>query len=235
MAIGAPDQQKDSKKHRAPSDVYRCDPLWEQRCLGSDVGEKSQGFLNSHTSQDQAPKVSRSRSRQDWDAHAHQLLKEERPIQDLLKFLRHVPWQDFHTSQSHDRSALNKTTSEKHKDSAYAGFGMYSRGGVQGITTWTKECPWITRLLNKVIQHYDPNHTWTSVTVSFNTQTEPHRDIFNLPGSKNMAIPVIQPHHGGEIWVEATEISSSVPSKEMSCAGVLKSGHLQKRCLVLGF
>ena len=101
---------------------------------------------------------------------------------------------------------------------------MYSRGGMQGIATWTKECPWVARLLNK--QHYDPNHTWTSVTVSLNTQTEPHIDIFNLPGSRNLVVPVIQPHHGGEIWVESTGINSSAPSTELHCAGELKSGHL---------
>ena len=147
-------------------------------------------------------------------------------MKDLLGFLRQVTWQDFHSGPSHERSALNKREHEEPQASAFAGFGMYSHGGMQGTTNWTKECPLLTRLLNRVVQHYSPNQVWTSVTVSYNMRTETHKDKFNLQGSYNNVIPVIKPQHGGEVWTEGSEPNISNHTQELQCAGETKLGVL---------
>ena len=95
------------------------------------------------------------------------------------------------------------------------------------ITTITKECPWLTRVINKVVGHTDPQFTWTSVTVSLNSQTEPHRRKFNLQGSQNIVIPIKKPEQGAEVWVEASPDVNSTTMCELSCADQARVGELK--------
>ena len=227
MDSGAIDHQKGQKKNSASSVLYSADPLCDSQCLLSSEHGEFHRFRSGPYPCQSVPKRSKGLGRKHWEEQAHRLLKEQRPIKELLDFLRQVTWQDFHSGPSHERSALNKHEPEEPQAFAYAGFGMCSHGGMHGTTNWTRECPWLTRLLNRVVQHYSPNQVWTSVTVSYNMRTEPHKDKFNLQGSRNVVIPVIKPQQGGEIWTEGSE--SNIPNhmQELQCAGETKLGVLQ--------
>ena len=226
MDNGANDHQKGQEKNSASSVLYSTDPLCESQCLLSSEHGKAHHFCSGPSPCQDVPRRSKGSSRKYWEQQAHRLLKEQRPIKDLVEFLQQVTWQDFHSGSSQERSALNKHKPEKPQASAYAGFGMYSHGGMHGTTNWTKECPWLTRLLNRVIQHYSPQQVWTSVTVSYNMRTEPHKDKFNLQGLHNVIIPVIKPQQGGEVWTEGVEPKSLNRIQDLQCAGETKLGTL---------
>ena len=87
------------------------------------------------------------------------------------------------------------------KPMAYVTFGMYVHGGIVGITTVTKQYPWISRVLTALIQKSDPKHRFTSVGISCNASTEPHRDVYNSEQYQNLIVPLVYPKTGGHLWV----------------------------------
>ena len=70
-----------------------------------------------------------------------------------------------------------------------------------GITTVTKQYPWISRVLTALIQKSDPKHRFTSVGISCNASTEPHRDVYNSEQYQNLIVPLVYPKTGGHLWV----------------------------------
>ncbi|CAE7199694.1 unnamed protein product [Symbiodinium microadriaticum] len=65
----------------------------------------------------------------------------------------------------------------------YFTYGIFSHGGVVGVTTKTHECDNVVRYLNGFARHHlGPKATWTSVSVSHNTATELHHDYHNCRG-----------------------------------------------------
>ena len=160
MDSGAQDHQKDRKKCSAPGELYSQDPFPQSCCVVSHGQGESFCFHGSQQGPGHAKRENKSQRRHMCEVEAQQLLKNQRPIQDLLGFLQQVPWHVFHSGPSHARPALHKEDPSEAHQSAYAGFGMYSQGGMRGLTNLTKECPWMTRLLNVV--------TWLSVIIAPN-------------------------------------------------------------------
>ena len=80
--------------------------------------------------------------------------------------------------------------------------GMFSRGGVVGTmrSTWTKS--WLASVCARLLKHYAPDATFTSVCLSNSCQKEIHIDSSNLPGTSNLILPVCLPRRGGDLWVE---------------------------------
>ena len=198
MGTGATVHQKDHEKNSAPQSLYSLDPLNSQSCLVSNsVGDRdSPQKRQDHTST--GIRMSKSQQRTQYEHEAQDLFRSRCSLRVILNFLRKVPWHVFQSSPSHDRNIVGQHSQSTQQSSAYVLFGMYHHGGTIGTTNITRECPWIARLINQVLLHYYPNMTWTSVTISLNSQTEPHRDKFNLPGSQNMIIPLQKPDQGGE-------------------------------------
>ena len=80
--------------------------------------------------------------------------------------------------------------------------GMFRRGGIVGCmrSTWSK--PWLASLCARLLQHHAPDATFTSVCLSNSCQKDIHIDSSNLPGTKNLILPVCLPKRGGDLWVE---------------------------------
>ena len=93
----------------------------------------------------------------------------------------------------------------------YSTYGMFTHGGIVGVTTKTREADHVTRYLNAFGKyHLGPKASWTSISVSHNTATEMHHDFHNLRGSTNYSISLGQTSGGG-LWLEDRELEEDAP------------------------
>ncbi|CAE7510622.1 unnamed protein product [Symbiodinium sp. CCMP2592] len=80
-------------------------------------------------------------------------------------------------------------------------FGMFCHGGVTGITTVTRERPFLTRLLVRFIRQELPTLTFTTISLAIDATLRPHRDLTNAVGSV-AGIVGISKFEGGKLWIE---------------------------------
>ena len=94
----------------------------------------------------------------------------------------------------------------------YFTYGLFTHGGVVGITNRTREQDNVVRYLNGYAKHHlnDNRATWTSISVSYNTNTEVHHDYHNAKGTKNFSVSVGQ-QQGGGLWLEDKTINEDTP------------------------
>ena len=154
----------------------------------------------------------------DIDDQAKFLLQTHAPLSNLKRFLREVPWhlvQQQHSSSSRPLKEENATSTVK--PSAYVIVGAFTYGGVVGITRTTRRLPWTTRVLTKVLRLTSPGIRTTSICVSCNVQSPPHRDRWNILKSQNVVVSLEQPSTGGELWVERRSPFSRRCQKNMTC------------------
>ena len=130
------------------------------------------------------------RLRNQWEAKAQQLLNQQSSNQSLKSFLRQVPWHAFQTSKNTSRKPKDPENPDQSREPAYVIFGTYSHGGVVGVTRVTKECPWMCRAVMQVMNSMCAGERMTSVCVSCNIQSPPHRDSYNTEHSMNTVVPL---------------------------------------------
>ena len=63
-------------------------------------------------------------------------------------------------------------------------FGMYCHGGITGLTSLTRERPFLTRLLVRLIRQELPSLSFTTVTLAIDATLKPHRDLANAINSR---------------------------------------------------
>ena len=80
-------------------------------------------------------------------------------------------------------------------------FGMYCHGGITGLTSLTRERPFLTRLLVRLMRQELPDLSFTTVTLAIDSTLKPHRDLANAVNSR-AGIVGISEFHGGRLWVE---------------------------------
>ncbi|CAE7492417.1 GIP [Symbiodinium natans] len=81
-------------------------------------------------------------------------------------------------------------------------FGLFTHGGVHGLTKATESNDWVARYVNAFGKfHLPEGTTWTSVSVMCNVAAGVHCDYNNSPDSYNHAISFGQTK-GGELWIE---------------------------------
>ena len=98
---------------------------------------------------------------------------------------------------------------EDTKDQAYVTYGMFTHGGVHGVTRASKEQAAVTRYLNYFGRvHLGNSATWTSVSVTSDVGTEVHRDGNNLKETRNYSCTFGQTE-GGQLWLEDTNVDES--------------------------
>ncbi|CAE7259814.1 unnamed protein product, partial [Symbiodinium sp. CCMP2592] len=85
----------------------------------------------------------------------------------------------------------------------YRSFGMFTHGGVLGVTTASRQLPHTQRYLLAVLQHYHPQATFTSFVASVNCSAPIHRDYFNAPDSLNYVVGGAE-HLRGGLWIEVS-------------------------------
>ena len=75
----------------------------------------------------------------------------------------------------------------------YFTYGLFSHGGVVGLTNKTREHDNVVRYLNGFARHQlGREATWSSVSLSYNVRTEVHHDYHNLRGTNNYTISIGQ-------------------------------------------
>ncbi|CAE7339420.1 GIP [Symbiodinium natans] len=135
--------------------------------------------------------------KQEVEDHARSLVQRQATATELKRFLRSVPW---HLLDASPASLTASSPTDTLKEPAYLTFGSFRHGGVQGITRVSKEFPWVTQALTRVLRLTDPQHPFTTVAISCNTSAPPHRDVHNLSGTSNLVVPLNYPSNGGEVW-----------------------------------
>ncbi|CAE7726789.1 RE1 [Symbiodinium sp. CCMP2592] len=78
----------------------------------------------------------------------------------------------------------------KTKDSTSVALGMYSRGSFSKMTKGTRQLPKVCLCINAWLREQPElrDATWTSVNISVNSESNPHRDVHNLNGTRNYAV-----------------------------------------------
>ena len=83
-------------------------------------------------------------------------------------------------------------------------FGMYCHGGITGLTSLTRERPFLTRLLALMMRQELPDLSFTTVALAIDSTLKPHRDLANAANSR-AGIVGISDFQGGRLWVEHPE------------------------------
>ena len=134
------------------------------------------------------------------DQRAQALIENKASLAEMRQFLRQVPWHELRSSSSTPRSVAIMSTDDQKRPSAYLTFGLFVHGGVVGVTRVSRQYPWLTQVLVQVVTQTQPNHPFSSISVSCNVKAKPHRDSYNSLDIPNLVIPIMRPQSGGEIW-----------------------------------
>ena len=79
-------------------------------------------------------------------------------------------------------------------------FGAFGRGPYVGLCSLTAQHGSFCRLMNRLINHLKPDHIWSSISISKNMLTPPHRDQQNHV-SDTLLVGLSHFDEGG-VWVE---------------------------------
>ena len=97
----------------------------------------------------------------------------------------------------------------------YFTYGLFSHGGVVGLTNKTREHDNVVRYLNGFARHQlGREATWSSVSLSYNVRTESHHDYHNLRNTNNYTISIGQ-DSGGGLWIEDKDVTEETLSAEV--------------------
>ncbi|CAE7541147.1 RE2 [Symbiodinium sp. CCMP2592] len=89
----------------------------------------------------------------------------------------------------------------------YFTYGLFSHGGVVGLTRRTREQDNVVRYLNGYAKHHlGPEATWSSVSLARDVKTEVHHDYQNLKGTSNYTVNIGQ-KTGGGVWLEDKDLT----------------------------
>ena len=77
--------------------------------------------------------------------------------------------------------------------------GGYSFGGITGLKNNATDHPWVTAYVAQYLQRIT-SEPFAAIGLVWNAEHEPHRDVHNQKGIKNIVVPVVT--SGGGIWVQ---------------------------------
>ena len=99
------------------------------------------------------------------------------------------------------------------KKHSYFTFGLFTHGGVQGVTKLTVDHPHLCRYLNSFgASKVDSGQTWSSISIGKNIEAGVHRDYNNLKGTANHTCSFGQ-DGGGQVWLEDKRVSEEDAKK----------------------
>ena len=226
MDKGAHAHQKVFGKEIAPVDVYSYESLSHEAkpskvCEATDVMQFSKPYLCFTATLEKPQQVlcksSGNLKPEDIEPQARSLLQAKATDESLKHFLRKVPWHMLCSSSRERSVVMQEDDARNTKRSAYVVFGMYTHGGIVGVTKVTRQYPWLTRVLCEVFKSHDKINRVTSFGISCNCKAQAHRDKYNLSCSENTIIPLQKPRTGGGIWVEGSGFKGRQASR--MCAG----------------
>ena len=147
------------------------------------------------------PQGSWKQIRSQVECEAHEILKGSPSHEHVCKFLQRVPWHVVQLRKERHRSTLQGIQRKHGRPNAYVIFGMFTHGGVNGLTRVTREYPGVAKCLALAVKTGNPDQEVTSISITCNTKSLPHRDVFNMQERQNLIIPLVRPNHGGELWL----------------------------------
>ena len=106
--------------------------------------------------------------------------------------LDRTPW----PRNNHARSLAQES---QHFQNHYYTFGLFSHGGVFGMTRLSHEKPLLLRYFNGFMTHHGALGARTSITINFGAHLAYHRDSNNLGVNSTIALGSFS---GGRLWIE---------------------------------
>ena len=132
--------------------------------------------------------------------------------------------------RKNDRGEAFNSGEADHKMHSYFTFGLFTHGGVQGITKLTVDYPHLSRYLNHFAKlRLGADATWTSVSVGKNVNAKLHRDYNNLRGSSNYACSFGQSQGGGTSTSRTPRRPASSGNEALVALGCLVASTLPTR------
>ena len=166
--------------------------------------------------------------RQAVEREARALWMNSSSTQVIANFLKRVPWHEF-DRDNQSRGFVRELPHNSTLRPAYVVFGSFMHGGIVGVTKVTRDFPYLARLVINHMRSQRPEFQGTSVCVSCNVQSSPHRDSYNLESTENTVIPLVLPETGGEVWMQC-EDDAQVDDQQMQvmqCGHTTVQGHLK--------
>ena len=108
------------------------------------------------------------------------------------RLLEHTPW---------PRNAHARQLSQENQNcqNHYYTFGLFSHGGVYGLTRLSRQKPHLLRYLNQFMTFHGALEARTSITINFGAHLAYHRDSNNLGANSVIGLGG---YVGGKLWVE---------------------------------
>ena len=88
------------------------------------------------------------------------------------------------------------------EEAGYQSFGLFSHGGVVGVTKHTAMFPSLTKLLTSWVQHHFPDDGFSTVTISSGIRMKRHLDKFNLGGTSNLVTLISGDYDRDGVWIQ---------------------------------
>ncbi|CAE7821609.1 GIP [Symbiodinium sp. CCMP2592] len=104
--------------------------------------------------------------------------------------------------------------------------GAYSHRAFSGVSRNSLRYPELNHYINYYLRHWLPQQSWSSISVSLNGKTWPHKDYHNCKGTVNV-IHGLGPYEEGGIWLQG-EPPPGYPTVRRQCP----DGHLRKGYVV---
>ena len=108
-------------------------------------------------------------------------------------------------------------------DRAYAILGLYSHGGMIGVTSFARKNPELTQYLNGFVERHFPGGNWTTLYLARNTIASIHKDSRNFKRLPAWIV-ALGSFQGGGLWVGSADGKGSILKRLPD--GSVKSGHV---------
>ena len=105
--------------------------------------------------------------------------------------------------------------------------GMFTHGGVIGLSTIAKQRPHLSQLLCRIVREATAT-SFTTIMMNFNMPAPIHQDAYNQ--GHNAVVPVIMPRKGGHLWIELQQ-GDKIEGEIDVCP--VKSGHVAGQIMEL--
>ncbi|CAE7245428.1 RE1 [Symbiodinium sp. CCMP2592] len=102
--------------------------------------------------------------------------------------------------------------------------GMWTHGGLRGLSRQTQDFPWTIKYINKAMRELSKDAwrtsqaMWTSVLITQNVQTRLHKDVQNLSGSQVLTY-TLGDFTGGNLWLEDPRVPTELAKDYYDEAG----------------
>ncbi|CAE7223898.1 unnamed protein product [Symbiodinium sp. CCMP2592] len=142
----------------------------------------------------------------------------ESVVSSCLQLLQSAQWPE----SPHARPAV---TDHLHTNSGYWNFGVRI-SDKSSLTNVTQQLRSVVIELNALLRQLWPTDTWNTICISHNCFSAPHRDLANIPGSKNLVLS-LGSFSDGQLWLEDVEGNTPrfVPDLSRSVPGRLVDVH----------